>query len=78
MDALGKLLEFLDRLESAKIYFTLFRARGEAIMVKVDVPGQRWEIEFFADGHVETEVFKSSGDMEGAESLARLLAEFSH
>jgi hypothetical protein len=71
-----KLLDFLDRLEAHKIYFSLARCRSEAIMVRVDVPGERWEVEFFADGHVEVEAFKSGGvdsGLEGEEALDRLL-----
>lgn len=43
-------------------------------MVEVAVPGERWEVEFFADGEVAVEVFRSAG-MEGEEALARLWAD---
>lgn len=43
-------------------------------MVEVAVPGERWEAEFFADGEVAVEVFRSAG-MEGEEALARLWAD---
>jgi hypothetical protein len=47
-------------------------------MVEVAVPGERWEIEFFADGHLEVEVFgKSEGVIGGEETLSRLFDEFS-
>jgi hypothetical protein len=78
MDNLQKLLAFLDKLEERHIFFTLARHRSEAVMVCVDVPGERWEIEFFADGHVESEVFRSGGDIEDEQSLNRLFAEFSN
>lgn len=78
MNSLQKLLDFLDELERRKIYFTLGRCRSESIMVRVDVPGQRWEIEFFADGATETEVFGSSAGVEsGNEPIDRLFREFS-
>jgi len=77
MDSLQKLLNFLDTLEERQIFFVLARHRSEAIMVRVDVPGEHWEIEFFGDGHVESEVFKSGGVIEGEHSLDRLLNEFS-
>jgi len=77
MNSLQKLLDFLDRLEQSRIYFTLGRSRSEAVMVHVDVPGEKWEIEFFADGHVEVEVFRVDGDMRGEEELERLFAEYS-
>jgi hypothetical protein len=45
-------------------------------MVSVAVPGERWEVEFFADGHVEVERFPSAGDIEGEEALKRLIDAF--
>ena len=75
MDSLERLLNFLDRLQKHGLYFHLDRGRSEAIMVRVDVPGERWEVEFFADGHVEVEVFGSgSQGIEGEEALDRLFA----
>lgn len=40
-------------------------------MVLIAVPGQRWEVEFFVDGHVEIERFVSTKD--GVVNDARLL-----
>ena len=31
----------------------------DAVMAEVQVPGARWELELFADGHVEVEIFQS-------------------
>ena len=77
MDAFQKLLDFLNRLEANHIYFTLAHHRNEALMVCVDVPGERWEIEFFADSHVEVEVFGAGGGIEGEHALDRLFDRFS-
>ena len=71
-----KLLEFLTQLEQHKIHYTLEHNREEAVMVLIAVPGERWEVEFFANGDVEVEVFRSSG-MSGSETLERLFQEFS-
>ena len=46
-------------------------------MVLLAVPGERWEVEFFADGSVEVEVFVSSGGVQGPELLTRLFQELS-
>jgi hypothetical protein len=47
-------------------------------MVQIAVPGERWEVEFFEDGHVEVEVFGRTRDgLEGEEALARLFEQFS-
>lgn len=63
MTKLSKLTDFLDRLDSADIHYSLASVREGAVMVGVTVPGERWEIEFMADGDVEIEVFKSNGDI---------------
>lgn len=76
-DIFGKLMAFLDKLEQAKISYTVSRHRDEALMVTVAVPGQRWEIEFLRDGSVEVERFASDGEIYGEEALEALLAEFS-
>ena len=44
-------------------------------MVVVAVPGQRLEIEFFADGQVEVERFVSPDAIEGAEALAAVFED---
>jgi hypothetical protein len=77
MDSLQKLLAFLDELEKRNIFYSLARHTPDAIMVSVTVPGERWEIEFFADARMEIEVFKSNGTIEGEQSLDRLFNEFS-
>ena len=80
-NSLQNLLEFLDELERHKIYFRLERVRSEAIMVRVDVPGERWEVEFFADGEVEVEIFRTTesgvvGGIAAEAALRRLFTDF--
>jgi hypothetical protein len=76
MNALQGMLDFLHALEQRKIFYRLSRIRPEALMVEVAVPGERWEVEFFADGSVETERFVSEGGVRaGADRLAQLLAK---
>ena len=58
---LQNLLDFLLALDRAKIFYRLSRVRAEALMVEVAVPGERWEVEFLADGTVETERFVTEG-----------------
>lgn len=62
MNQLAKLIDFLEHLESGGIFYRLSKMR-DAIMVEVAVPGQRWEVEFFADGTIEREVFDSTNDV---------------
>jgi hypothetical protein len=71
------LLGFLNRLEKAKINYSLGHNRNETIMVLVAVPGERWEVEFFSDGNVDIEIFKSHGEMKDKSEIERLFEEFS-
>ena len=41
-------------------------------MVEIAVPGERWEVEFFADGTVEVERFVSEGGICGESELEKL------
>jgi hypothetical protein len=76
MNPLEKLLNFLSELDRCKIFFKLGRVRDDAIMVEIAVPGERWEVEFFGDGQVEVEIFRSPGVIDGNEELDRLFKEF--
>lgn len=73
MSSMSELLKFLGQLEQAGVHYTLEHNRGEAIMVLVAIPGERWEVEFFESGEVEVEVFRSEGVEAGEESMERLL-----
>jgi hypothetical protein len=72
----GKLTTFLKQLEHAHIHYTLASHREDAIMVLATVPGERWEIEFLADGTVEVERFISNGEICGEEILQALLSQY--
>ncbi len=73
-----KLLAFIDELDRRRIFRRLASVR-DAVMVEVHVPGERWEVEFFADGRVEVEIFRSAGGVlglaEAEAALERLLRE---
>lgn len=72
-NSFDKLLVFLDELERASISYRLAYVRDSS-MVLVTVPGQRWEVEFFEDGHVEVERFISVG-IEDEAILSELFRE---
>lgn len=67
-----KLLTFLARLEQAHLAYRLEHIR-DSIMVEVAVPGERWEVEYFEDGHIEIERFISSGEISNDEGLLDFL-----
>ena len=56
-----KLMAMLDKLEEAKIGYSLSRIREDSIMIFVATPGGRWEVEVMGDGSIEIEVFRSDG-----------------
>lgn len=74
--SLEKVLDFLQCLEKSNIWYRLEHVR-DSLMVVVAVPGERWEIEFFSDDHVEVERFISSGSIEGENILEDLIARHS-
>jgi hypothetical protein len=75
--AFQKLLDFLNRLDAEKLSYRLSHFREETVAVEVAVPGERWEVEFYATGAVEVERFRSDGHVSADESLlAELFAKY--
>lgn len=74
--SIKKLIAFLEELEDRKIFFLLNKIR-DSILVEISVPGERWEVEFFADGHIEAERFISTGNIYDESVLEVLFREFS-
>jgi hypothetical protein len=72
MSKLSKMTDFLDRLDAADMHYTLASVREGAVVVGITVPGERWEVEFFKDGDVEVEVFKSNGEIGDLSSVEEL------
>lgn len=68
----AKVLAFLQRLEDAKIAYTLKHSRPTAITVNIDIPGQRWEVDFLDDGDIDVERFVSTGKIEDESRLEEL------
>ena len=74
---IGDLLEFLERLKTAKIHYRLSDPTEGAVMVEIAVPGQRWEVEFHSNGQVCVEVFVSDKGVQGHERIGELFERFS-
>jgi len=73
-----KLFSFLEELKKRSIFFSLGQSRENAVMVSVVVPGERWEVEFFRDGAVEIEKFKSNGEIFDEKEIDSLFEKFSN
>jgi hypothetical protein len=65
----------LTALDDVGLAYRLDRVRPGSVLVSIAVPGERWEIEVFEDGHVDVEVFRSGGDIEDVQSIARLFGD---
>jgi len=70
-----RMIVFLNRLDEANIRYTMRHSRDDAVMVNINVPGERWEVEYLADGDIEVEVFRSNGDIREESAVEEL---FSH
>jgi hypothetical protein len=71
------MLALLRRLEAAHIHYRLRSFRDDSLCVDVDVPGERWEIEFMEHAGVEIERFGSSGDIADETELEVLFRDYS-
>ena len=70
------LYQLLQRLEVAKIHFTLSRNRGDTVLVTMVLVGERVEVDVFEDGHMEVSRLPGKEDIVGgAELVARLIEE---
>ena len=76
-NALSKLTSFLEDLSQKRISYTLAYCREDSILVSIAVPGERWEVEFFANCDVEVERFVSTGRIDDESALAELFRRFS-
>ncbi|MCC8396894.1 hypothetical protein LJ656_30415 [Paraburkholderia sp. MMS20-SJTR3] len=70
------LFDLLERLDAAKIYYTLSRNRPDTVLVSITVVGMRVEVDVFRDGHIEVCVFEGSeGPADDAAILERIIRE---
>jgi hypothetical protein len=69
----GRLLDLLNRLDAAQIFYRLDHDRPDSVMVDVSLPGWRWEVEFMADGSVDVERYRSVAGVENDPALVELI-----
>ena len=74
--AFDRLLGACRALDEHGIRYDLSVARPEAVMMSIVLPGEYWEIEFFADGTVERERFVSQGVEDCPTAIADVLRVF--
>src|SRR5262245_31140726 len=72
-----KLLAFLERLNQAKIHYSLANTRSDAVTVLAYAPGEFWEIDFLADGDIDVERYRSNGHIDDESVLEELFALWS-
>jgi hypothetical protein len=63
------LYQLLDRLDSARLHYTLSRHRPDTILVTVTFVGERTEIDVFEDGRMEVSRFPGSESIVGDQEL---------
>lgn len=71
-NALQKCIDFVNRLGEHGIHYRLSHTSPFTIMVEIAIPGERWEVEFFANGDVWVETFITTVDIYGEEKLGEL------
>jgi hypothetical protein len=64
------------KLDAAGMFHRVGSLREETVLVEVRSATTFWEIEFFSDGHVEYEVFKSTGAILDARGLVALVVDW--
>jgi hypothetical protein len=74
MTAVFNAAQLCSELDKRHIPYQVFIVRDAALMVAVAVPGERWEIEFFEDGHIELERFLSQGVVDAPDVGMQLLS----
>lgn len=68
----SKLIALLERLDKAKIPYTMEHSREDAVMILAFAPGEYWEIEFLEDGEIDIERYRSDGHIDDETALEEL------
>jgi hypothetical protein len=68
-----RLLEFLNRLDEAHIFYVLGHTRPDSVRIGISLPGWHWEVEFMADGSVDVERYESVAGVQSDLTLLEAL-----
>ena len=63
-------------LDRRHVRYDIDSVRDHALLVRVAVPGERWELEVFDNGNIELERFVSQGVESDHDASSKLLAYF--
>ena len=69
-------LDLCAELDRRQVRYDIGSVRDRALMVRVAVPGERWELEVFDNGTIELERFVSQGVESDQDATSKLLAYF--
>ncbi len=70
-------IDFLRHLDKHNIPYDIDRTGDDYVMVNIDIPGERWEVNFSDDGEVAAERFGNMGDVAGQEIMDYLYDNYS-
>ncbi len=76
-DNFTQMLDLCRRLDDKGIAYHLEHSRYDALMIFIDVPGERWEVEFLENGDIEVERFVSDGEIGDESWVENFFARFS-
>lgn len=68
-EQLDKLRDFLERLSEHGVWYTLHYVRYGAVTVISYSPIGYWHFDFFPDGSVNVEIYRSDGVVHGEDKL---------
>ena len=71
----GRLIDFLNRLDRAHIFYKLDHARPDSVTIDISLPGWRWEVEFMVDGSIDIERYESVAGVENDPGLLESMFE---
>ena len=69
------LYPLLQKLEAARIHFTLGRHREDTVLVTLTLVGERVEVDVFEDGHMEISRFTGDEAVVGGAELLDVLID---
>lgn len=70
------LLSIIEKLREARIFFSLSVHREDSITILCKLPGKKVEIDVYADGEVDVEVYCSGGEIHDLNYLREIIRDY--